>query len=81
MRSAALTILYIGIALAVLLGLASGGRPLTLAILALVLAVGALGIAVVRRSGTGVTGPARCSACGGLISPNAPYCKHCGEPR
>lgn len=24
--------------------------------------------------------PATCAECGGVISPNAPVCKHCGEP-
>lgn len=80
MRIAALVVLIVGIALALMLAVDAGGDPITLAILSLVLATGVLGIAVVRRSGSGAVGPARCPVCDGLISPNAPYCKHCGEP-
>lgn len=80
MKLAALIVLGLGMALALMLAVDAGGDPVTLAILALVLATGALGIAVVRRSGSAAVGPARCFSCGGLISPNAPYCKHCGEP-
>ncbi|MBW3594814.1 MAG: hypothetical protein KY391_04480, partial [Actinobacteria bacterium] len=47
-------------------------------ILVLVFGVGALTIAVARKSGSGAVTPAECPACNGLISPNAPYCKHCG---
>ena len=42
--------------------------------------IGALAIAVARGKDKGMTAPARCASCGGLMSPNAPYCKHCGEP-
>ena len=50
----------------------------TLIIAGLVIVTGALAIAVVRRSRSGAVTPASCGECGGLISPNAPYCKHCG---
>lgn len=50
-------------------------------VFALVVATGVLAIAIVRRSSKGVTGPVQCEECGGLLSPNAPYCKHCGAPR
>lgn len=42
--------------------------------------IGGLAIAVARGKDKGMTAPAQCTACGGLMSPNAPYCKHCGEP-
>ncbi len=42
--------------------------------------LGGLAIAVARGKDKGMTAPAQCASCGGLISPNAPYCKHCGEP-
>ena len=40
--------------------------------------IGALAIAVARGKDKGTTAPATCASCEGLISPNAPYCKHCG---
>ncbi len=46
----------------------------------LVVATGFLAIATVRRSTSGMAGPVDCAECGGLLSPNAPYCKHCGAP-
>ena len=50
-------------------------------VFALVVATGFLAIAIVRRSTSGMTAPVQCTECGGLLSPNAPYCKHCGTPR
>ncbi|MDQ4064653.1 MAG: hypothetical protein M3161_01245 [Actinomycetota bacterium] len=50
-------------------------------VFALVVAAGFLSIAVVRKSSSGSTAPVACAECGGLLSPNAPYCKHCGAPR
>ena len=78
MRSAAVGIVLLG--LAVTTGLAlSGGLDLTGGIiLALIFVMGALAVAVARRSTSGAVQPARCDSCDGLVSPNAPYCKHCG---
>lgn len=42
--------------------------------------IGSLAIAVARGQDKGIARPAQCGSCGGLLSPNAPYCKHCGEP-
>ena len=65
---------------AIVLGVGVGLDVAALAILATLIAVGVLAVVVARKSEGGAVGPATCSACGGLISPNAPYCKHCGEP-
>ena len=48
-------------------------------ILVLIVAVGIAAVAGTRKVQR-VT-PGRCEECGGLISPNAPYCKHCGARR
>ena len=50
------------------------------ALLGLVLATGALTVAVLRRTKAGDVTPLSCASCGGLNSAQAPYCKHCGEP-
>jgi hypothetical protein len=62
---------------AIAAGLAGGFDVVSVIILVLIVGCGALAIAVVRKSGAGVR-PAQCASCGGLISPHAPYCKHCG---
>lgn len=67
-----------GVALATAVGRGFDAAAAT--ILAVAAALGALGIAVARKAGGGRVGPARCASCGGLVSPNAPYCKHCGAP-
>ena len=67
-----------GVALAVALGVAAGFDLLALVLLALIAVFGVLGVVVARRAQTGMVVPGRCSECGGLVSPSAPYCKHCG---
>ena len=77
MNAAVIALVVVGIAfvLAVSTQVADAA---TLTIAGFVIATGALAIAVVRRSRSGTVAPATCRECGGLISPNAPYCKHCG---
>lgn len=65
---------------AVALGIGVGLDVAALSILATLVALGVLAIVIARKSEIEAIGPATCSACGGLMSPNAPYCKHCGEP-
>ena len=65
---------------AIVLGIAVGFDVAALSILVTLIAVGVLAVVVARKSETDAIGPATCAACGGLMSPNAPYCKHCGEP-
>ena len=78
LRAAAVAIVLLGLALSAGLAVAGGLDGTGAIILASVVGVGALTIAVARRSGSGVVSPAECRACGGLVSPNASYCKHCG---
>lgn len=61
-------------ALAVANGLDAGG----VVIAGIVLAVGIVVLAAGRKVGSGAVTPGRCESCGGLVSPHAPYCKHCG---
>ncbi len=66
------------------LGIAGGLDVQGVTILMLAIAAGVLAVAVARRAEGGFVDPAVCDSCGGLVSPNAPYCKHCGatlEPR
>lgn len=67
-----------GLALAVGLAIARGLDAVALVILCAMIALGALAVAIARKTGSGGVEPARCRECGGLNSPNAPYCKHCG---
>ena len=67
-----------GIVAALALGLARGLDVVSGVILVGVVGLGALAIAVARKSGAGAVAPARCTECDGVISPHAPYCKHCG---
>ncbi len=79
MTRAVTAIVVAGLAMALLLGYRIGFDATALVILAILVAVGGLAVAVARRSELRASGPAVCPACRGLISPNAPYCKHCGE--
>ena len=78
MRSVAVAIVLLGIALSIGLAMVGGVDMTGVVILSLVIGMGGLAIAVVSRSSTGQVQPAECPSCGGLVSPNAPYCKHCG---
>ncbi|MGH2787586.1 MAG: hypothetical protein ACRDJV_06705 [Actinomycetota bacterium] len=58
---------------------ATGGVDAAAAVLiALIAALGVMAVAVARKAGSGAVEPARCRKCGGLNSPTAPLCKHCG---
>ena len=81
MRALAAVVVVVGIVLAFLLGLERGFDLTAVVIFALIVGMGALALAVLRKSGRGTVGPATCEECGGLISPNAPYCKHCAATR
>ena len=67
-----------GIFLAVLYALAGGFDTLGWVLFALLVFQGALTIAAVWSSRSRRVGPVTCEVCGGLVSRNAPYCKHCG---
>ena len=66
------------VANALVLGYMYGFDSTAIAILCALVVVGGLAIAAARGRDKGITAPATCAACEGLISPNAPYCKHCG---
>lgn len=70
-----------GLVMAVALGLEYGFDTAAVSMLFALVVLGALAIAVARGKERGLTAPARCGSCGGLLSPNAPYCKHCGQPQ
>ena len=73
-------IVLLGVGLALFLGVAYGFDTTAVSMLFVLVLLGGLAIAVARGKERGMTSPARCSSCGGLMSPNAPYCKHCGQP-
>jgi hypothetical protein len=73
-----IAVIVTGTALAVALGVSRGFDAYAVVILVLIVAVGALAIATLNRWSGGSVQPGTCEECGGLISPNAPYCKHCG---
>jgi hypothetical protein len=62
-------------------GLAAGLDVYAAAILGFILLTGAVALGVARRTRSGGVGPAFCPHCAGVVSPNAPYCKHCGGRR
>ena len=68
----------LGILGAILLGLGLGFDSGSLVILGFIVLFGALAIAVADKAKSGAIEPATCPSCEGLISPNAPHCKHCG---
>jgi uncharacterized protein YqgC (DUF456 family) len=78
MKLAITALVVIGIALSLYAGLHAGFDATSVALVALIAAVGILAVAVVRKWESGTIGPGKCASCGGLISPNAPLCKHCG---
>lgn len=81
MKRVTVAIVVAGILMALALGLRQGFDPTSVTILVLILVVGGISIAVADRSQRGAVGPAHCEACGGVLSPNAPFCKHCGTRR
>jgi hypothetical protein len=69
------------LAIAAVFGVAAGLDPVAVILFSVIVAFGALSIAIARRMRTGTIGPVVCSECGGVISAGAPYCKHCNAPR
>ena len=78
MKRTAIAIVVLGLAVAIATGIAFGFDARAVVYLALMVAVGLLAIGVAARAEKRSVGPARCVRCDGLISPNAPFCKHCG---
>lgn len=69
-----------GLLMAVALGVARGLDLGAAGILAMIVVVGALGIAMARRYAAARIEPLVCPGCSGMNARTAPYCKHCGEP-
>jgi len=77
--SVAVTVLVlVAVTFVVSVGIVAGLDFYAAVILGLIVAFGALALAIAKRSRSGTIGPARCFKCDGMVSPNAPYCKHCG---
>ena len=77
----ALLIIGAGIALTIALAFAAGMELAVVFYVAPIVLLGAVAVGVAVKTRGGMVRPAECSECGGLISPNAPYCKHCGAVR
>ena len=78
MSTAVTVLVLVATAFAISVGLVAGLDAYAAVILGLIVAFGALALAIARRSRSGAIGPARCPSCDGVVSSNAPYCKHCG---
>lgn len=78
MTAAVTALVVLGIAVVVALGLTAGFDWTAVIILAFVVVLGVLAVLAARKARSGMVTPGRCRECRGLISPNAPYCKHCG---
>lgn len=79
MFPATVAIVISGIALSAVLGIALGLDLRATVTLAAIVMLGVLGLLVAAKSRSGEVEPARCPECEGLLSPNAPHCKHCGQ--
>jgi len=78
MSAAVSVLVLVAVAFVVSVGIVAGLDAYAAVILGLILAFGAVALAVARRSRSGAIGPALCPGCDGVVSPNAPFCKHCG---
>lgn len=78
MRTFHAAIVALGLALCLALAIREGLDVRGAVTLVFIVTFGVLAFGVIRKSATGRVQPARCPACSGLNSPNAPYCKHCG---
>jgi hypothetical protein len=79
LSAAAIAIVAVGIAFVVAVAFLSGDAATAFYIAPIILlGVVVVGVAVKTRAGK--IHPRECPNCDGLISPNAPYCKHCGSP-
>jgi hypothetical protein len=64
------------IGLMLVAGLGFGFDPPSIVIFGFIVVLGALAVAVARKKEA--VAPALCRECQRVISPTAPYCKHCG---
>lgn len=77
------TLVWIVVAGGILLALAFGGQldAYAAVLLGFIVGLGWLSVALARRMKKGSVAPGECAECGGLVSPQSPYCKHCGALR
>lgn len=78
LSAAAIAVVVTGIALVVSVAFAAGRDAALVLYVAPVVLLGVIVIAAAVKMYKGRVGPSECERCGGLLSPNAPYCKHCG---
>lgn len=78
MSAAVTVVVAAGLVVVIALSLTRGVDAVAIVLLVLIAAMGATGVAVARRANRGSVAPASCPECNGLVSPHAPYCKHCG---
>jgi hypothetical protein len=78
MSAVTVAIVLAGLVAVGLTAAAGGVDVIALILIALIVALGTLSVVVARKSRSGAVQPAPCGECGGLNSPTAPYCKHCG---
>lgn len=67
-----------GLVGAILLGLGMAFDATAVMMLGFIAFFGGIGLGVAEKTRRGAVSPATCPECSGLLSPNAPYCKHCG---
>lgn len=80
MKALAAAIFVAGVGFAGFVTAAGGNYGIVeVAVLSVIVGFAVLGLAALARSGA--ARPAVCDACGGVVSPSAPSCKHCGSPR
>ncbi len=70
----------LGLVAMVLLGLGLGFDVGAVVILTFAGGLGMLAIAAAKKATAGSVAPRQCPSCDGLLSPNAPICKHCLKP-
>lgn len=80
LSAAAIALVVAGIALVVSVAIAAGPDLASIFYVAPVVLLGIVVIAVATKTRAGGVHPRECPNCGGLLSPHAPYCKHCGTP-
>ena len=79
MKAAAAAIFVAGVGFVAALSVAGAQYGLIeVVILTFVVTVAGLGLSMLFRSKR--VDPAICPNCSGVVSPNAPYCKHCKTP-
>jgi hypothetical protein len=80
LSAAAIAVVLAGIALVVSVAFIAGADAATVLYVAPIVLLGTVVVGVALKTRAGKVRPAECPNCGGLVSPNAPVCKHCGAP-